>query len=62
MERIMNEENDWDHNVEDVVEGPLVCVSRKEMVQAINEMKTGKSPGPSDVSLKLIGANFSSDE
>ena len=29
MERIMNEENDWDHNVEgDAVEGPVVCVSR----------------------------------
>ena len=28
MERIMNEENDWDHNAEgDVVEGPVVCVS-----------------------------------
>ena len=29
MERIMNEENDWDHNVEgDSVEVPVVCVSR----------------------------------
>ena len=28
MERIMNEENDWDRNVEgDAVEGPVVCVS-----------------------------------
>ena len=26
MERIMNEENDWDHNVEvEAVEGPIVC-------------------------------------
>ena len=47
MERIMNEENDWDHNVEgDEVEGPLVCVSREEMLQALNEMKTGKAHGP----------------
>ena len=30
MERIMNEENDWDHNVEgDAVEGSVVCVSRE---------------------------------
>ena len=30
MEQIMNEENDWDHNVEaDAVEGPVVCVSRE---------------------------------
>ena len=29
MERIMNEENYWDQNVEgDAVEGPVVCVSR----------------------------------
>ena len=29
MERIINEENDWDHNVEgDAVEDPVVCVSR----------------------------------
>ena len=38
MEKIMNEENDWDHNVEgDAVEGPAVCVSREEELQALNE-------------------------
>ena len=38
MERIMNEENDWDHNVEeDAVEGPVVCVSSEEVLQAISE-------------------------
>ena len=32
MERIMNEENDWDHNVElYAVEGRIVCVSREEV-------------------------------
>ena len=46
MERIMNEENDWDRNVEgDVVEGPVVCVSREEVLQALIEMKTGKASG-----------------
>ena len=55
MERIMNEDNDWDHNVEgDVVEGPVVDVGREEVLQALNEMITGKAPGPSDVSLELI--------
>ena len=40
MERIVNEENDWDHNVAgDAVEGPLVCVSREEVLQALNEVK-----------------------
>ena len=39
MESIMNEENDWDHNVEGVaVEGPVVCVSREEVLQVLNEM------------------------
>ena len=50
MKRIMDEENDWDHNVEgDAVEGPVVCVSREEVLQAIDEIKTGKAPGPSEV-------------
>ena len=50
MERIMNEENDCDYNVEgDAVEGPVLSVSRVEMLQALNEMKTGKASGPSEV-------------
>ena len=58
MERIMNEENDWDHNVEgDAAEGPVVCVSTDEVVQVLNEMKTGSAPGPSSVSLELIAAH-----
>ena len=58
MERIMNEENDWDHNVEgDGEEAPVVCVRKWEVLQALNEMKTGKSPGPSEVSLELIATS-----
>ena len=46
-EGIMNDENDWDHNVErDAVECPVVCVSREELLQALHEMKTGRAPGP----------------
>ena len=38
VERIMNEENDWDHNVEgDAAEGPVVCASGEEVLQALNE-------------------------
>ena len=45
IDRIINEENNWDHNVErDAVEGPVVCVRREEVLQALNEMKTGKAP------------------
>ena len=57
MERIMNDENDWDHNVEgDTVEGPVVSVCREEVLLALNEM-TEKAPGPSEVSLELIAAS-----
>ena len=41
----------------DAVEGPVVCVSREEVLQALNEMKTGKVPGHSEVSLELIAAS-----
>ena len=57
MEWIMNEASDLDHNVEDGVEGPVVCVSRDEVLQATNEMKTGKAPEPSEVSLELFAAS-----
>ena len=43
MERIMIAENDRDHVEGDAVKGPLVCVSRVEVLQAINEIKRGKS-------------------
>ena len=47
MERIMNEENDLDQNVErDTVEGPIVCVSGEEVLQVVNEMKAGKALDP----------------
>ena len=46
VERIMNEENNCDRNVDgDVVEGPVHCVSIEEVLQALNEMKTGKALG-----------------
>ena len=38
----MNEESDWNRNVEgDAVERPVVCVCREEVLQASNEVKTG---------------------
>ena len=57
MERVLSDENDWDHNVEgDAVEGPVICISREEVFRALNEMQTGKAHGPSKVSLELIAA------
>ena len=58
VDRIMNEENDWDHDVEDATEGPVVCESREEMLQALNEMKIRMTPGPSEVSLVLITVSW----
>ena len=58
-ERIMNEENDCNQNVEgDAVEGPVVHVCSVEMVQSLSEMKTGEAYGFSDVSLELIAAGW----
>ena len=40
MGRIMNEENDWDYNVEgDAVEGPVDCVGREEVEQVLSESR-----------------------
>ena len=58
MERIMKEENEWDHNVEvDLVEEPAERVSREEVVKAMGEMKAGKAAGPLKVSVEMIVAN-----
>ena len=57
MERIMNEENDCDHIGGDAVECSVDCVRREEVLQALHKMKTGKAPGPSDVSLELIAVS-----
>ena len=56
MARIMNEERNWDHNVdEDAVDITVVCASREDVLQSFNEMKTGNVPGPSHISLELFG-------
>ena len=55
MERIMNDENYWDHNVAgSAVLGPDVCVCRDKVLQALNEMN---APEPAEVSLDLITAS-----
>ena len=53
----MNEENDWEHNVEGDAEGAVVSERRKDVLLALNEMKTEKAPGHSEVSLELIAAS-----
>ena len=58
MEKIMNEENEWDRMVEtDLVEGPEEKVACNEIVEAIQGMKSGKATGPSEVSVEMIVAS-----
>ena len=58
MEKIMNEENEWDHMVEtDVVERPAEKVARNEIVEAMQNVKSGKATGPSEVSVEMIVAS-----
>ena len=58
MEKIMNEENEWDHMVEtDVVEEPVEKVARNEIVEPIQSMKSGKATGTSGVSVEMIVAS-----
>ena len=50
MEKIMNEENEWDQNVKAaLVEGSVERVSCEEVLKAIREMKVGKAAGPPEV-------------
>ena len=58
IEKIMNEENEWDRMVEtDLVEGPVEKVARNEIVEAIQGMKSGKATGSSEVSVEMIVAS-----
>ena len=54
MEKIMNEENEWDRMVEThLVEGPVEKVAHNEIVEAIQSMKSGKTTGTSEVSVEM---------
>ena len=44
IERIRNEESNWDCNVEgDGVESPVVCLCREVVLHVLNEIKTGRA-------------------
>ena len=58
MEKIMNEENEWDRVVEtDLVEGPVEKVVHDEIVEAMQSMKSRKATGTSEVSVEMIVAS-----
>ena len=46
MEKLMNEENEWDHKLSaEVKEGPADCMRMDEVRAALKEMKSHKAPG-----------------
>ena len=57
MERITNEENAWDHEVDAaMVEGPVEKVSRKDVREAIRKIKQRKAARLSEITTKMIVA------
>jgi len=48
VEKLMNEENEWDHRIEATVkEGPADCIRMDEVAAALKKMKRHKAPGMS---------------
>ena len=51
MEKLMNEENEWDREISaEVKEGPADCIRIGEVVAALKKMKRHKAPGLSGLS------------
>ena len=46
MEKLMNEENEWDYGMSaEVIEGPADCIRIDEVAAALKKMKRHKAPG-----------------
>ena len=58
MEKVMNEENEWDGEVEaDIAQGPLEKVTEGEVMRAIKAMKLRKAAGVSEVVTEHVVAS-----
>ena len=58
MEGTHGKKNEWDHMAEtDVVKGPVEKVTRNEIAEAMQKVKSGKATGPSEVSVEMIVAS-----
>ena len=58
MEKVMNEENEWDGEAEiDTVKGPIDKVTESEVTRAIKAMKLGKAAGMSEVVAEHVVAS-----
>jgi len=55
MEKLMNEENEWDHRISATVkEGPANCIRIHEVAAALKKMKKHKAPGLSALVAEMI--------
>jgi len=55
MEKLMNEENEWDHRISATVkEGPADCIRIDEVAAALKKMKRHKAPGLSGLVAEMI--------
>jgi len=57
VEKLMNEENEWDHGISaEVKEGPADCIRIGEVAAALKKMKRHKAPGLSGLTAEMIQA------
>ena len=57
MEKLMNEENEWDHKSSaEVKEGPADCIRMDEVRAALKETKRHNAPGLSRLVTEMIQA------
>jgi len=55
MEKLMNEENEWDHRISATVkEGQADCIRIDEVAAALKKMKRYKAPGLSGLAAEMI--------
>jgi len=57
MEKLMNEENKWDHKISaEVKEGPADCIRMTEVRAVLKKMKRHKEPGLSGLVAEMMQA------
>ena len=57
MEKLMNEENEWDHRISaGVEEGPADCIRINEVCAALKNMERHKAPRLSGLVAEMIQA------
>jgi len=55
MEKLMNEENEWDHKISaGVKEGPADCITFHEVRAVLKKMKKHKASGLSGLVVEMI--------